>query len=449
MQKNRFDIKHALGSTKEAQELDQDLIEKATKIVIKEMTEFRGTASEMELHNTTLARCAMGDKTAQLHVKAMIKKIIENDYNLARPPVSDKLVEEIYANNYGLGVIDDLYNDKSINEIWVNGWDQVWIEKGGFKYRLKDKKFKSDEDIIRIIRLLLQFDKKDITTQEPMQESRMLDGSRVTVLIPPVSKRPNINIRKFEAFDVSTEKLLEVGTLTQEMADWLTKAVRGRSNALIIGETSSGKTSLLKWLVGLMDPGLRLGTIETNFELKIDEKYPDRNIFSYEEHPELGIYMSDLFKKCLRSSPDIIICGEARGEEADELIRAMRRGHPGSIGTIHTNSPETTIDDVAEMINEDGKRRDPIQLRYRVASALDLIIQIRRFDDTGVRRVTRITEVIANPNTLEYSLNDIFRYEVDPNNPSTGSFKKTGKISDRLKNKLNYFGIPYNELQDM
>ena len=127
----------------------------------------------------------------------------------------------------------------------------------------------------------------------------------------------------------------------------------------------------------------------------------------------------------------------------------MRRGHPGSIGTIHTNSPETTIDDVAEMINEDGKRRDPIQLRYRVASALDLIIQIRRFDDTGVRRVTRITEVIANPNTLEYSLNDIFRYEVDPNNPSTGSFKKTGKISDRLKNKLNYFGIPYNELQDM
>lgn len=448
MEQNRFDINQVIRS-KEKQKLDQSLIDRATEIVIKEMTDFRGTANEIELHNTTLARCAMGDKTAQLHVKAMIKKIIENDYNLAQPPISDQLVEEIYANNYGLGVIDDLYNDKSINEIWVNGWDHIWVEKGGIKYRIKDKKFKNDEDVIRVIRLLLQFDNEEITAKEPMKECRMLDGSRVTVLIPPVSKRPNINIRKFEAFDVTTENLLKVGTVTQEMVDWLSKAVRGRSNILIIGETSSGKTSFLKWLIGLMDPNLRIGTIESNFELKLDEKYPDRNIFSYEEHPELGIYMSDLFKKCLRSSPDVIICGEARGEEADELIRAMRRGHPGSISTIHTNSPETTIDDVAEMINEDGKRRDPIQLRYRVASALDLIIQIRRFDDTGVRRITRITEVLSNPRDYSYSLQDIFRFEVNPDNPSTGTFKKVGNLSESLKKKLNYYGVPYKELEGM
>lgn len=448
MEQNRFDINQVIRS-KEKQKLDQSLIDRATEIVIKEMTDFKGTANEIELHNTTLARCAMGDKTAQLHVKAMIKKIIENDYNLAQPPISDQLVEEIYANNYGLGVIDDLYNDKSINEIWVNGWDHIWVEKGGIKYRIKDKKFKNDEDVIRVIRLLLQFDNEEITAKEPMKECRMLDGSRVTVLIPPVSKRPNINIRKFEAFDVTTENLLKVGTVTQEMVDWLSKAVRGRSNILIIGETSSGKTSFLKWLIGLMDPNLRIGTIESNFELKLDEKYPDRNIFSYEEHPELGIYMSDLFKKCLRSSPDVIICGEARGEEADELIRAMRRGHPGSISTIHTNSPETTIDDVAEMINEDGKRRDPIQLRYRVASALDLIIQIRRFDDTGVRRITRITEVLSNPRDYSYSLQDIFRFEVNPDNPSTGTFKKVGNLSESLKKKLNYYGVPYKELEGM
>ncbi len=448
MEKTRFDINDVIGNRNADLKADQALIDRATKIVLRDMTEYRGTANEMEIHNATLARCAMGDKTAQLHVKAMIKKIIENDHNIAQPPLSDQLVEEIYANNYGLGVIDDLYNDETINEIWVNGWDQVWIEKEGIKYRLKDKKFKNDEDIIRIIRLLLQFDKKDITVQEPMQECRMLDGSRVTVLIPPVSKRPNINIRKFEAFDVSTENLLEKGTVTPEMVDWLSKAVRGRSNMLIIGETSSGKTSFLKWLVSLMDPSLRLGTIETNFELKIDEKYTDRNIFSYEEHPELNITMSDLFKKCLRSSPDIIICGEARGEEADELIRAMRRGHPGSIGTIHTNSPETTIDDVAEMINEDGRRRDPIQLRYRVASALDLIIQIRRFT-TGDRRITRITEVIERPETLDYVLNDIFRYEVDPQNPTKGWFRKVGQLSENMKRKLIYYGVPEKEIQGM
>jgi len=449
-QKNRFDINDVVGGNKNTElKIDQSLLEKATRIVLKEMTEYKGTPKEIEIHNEMLVRCAMGDKNAQLQVKAMIKKIIEKDYELAKPPLSDQLVEEIYANNYGLGVIDDLYNDKSINEIWVNGWDHVWVEKGGFKYRLKDKKFKNDEDIIRIIRLLLQFDRKEINEKKPMEECRMLDGSRVAVLIPPVSKRPNINIRKFEAFDVTTENLIKAGTITQEMVDWLAKAVKGRSNILIIGETSAGKTSFLKWLVGLMDPNLRLGTIETTFELKLDEKYPDRNIFSYEEHPELGITMSDLFKKCLRSSPDIIICGEARGEEADELIRAMRRGHPGSIGTVHSNSPETVIDDVAEMINEDGKRRDPIQLRFRVASALDLIIQIRRFEDTGVRRVTRITEVISDPETLKYSMNDIFRYEVDPKDPSKGWFKKVGKISETLKKKLNFFGVPEKDLQDM
>jgi pilus assembly protein CpaF len=202
-------------------------------------------------------------------------------------------------------------------------------------------------------------------------------------------------------------------------------------------------------MVDLMSPKLRLGTIETNFELKIDEKYPARNVFSYEEHPELGIGMSDLFKKCLRSSPDIIICGEARGVEADELIRAMRRGHPGSIGTIHTNSPETAIDDVAEMINEDGRSRDPVQLRYRVASSLDLIIQIRRFEDTGKRKVTRITEVVPDSLTQQYTLNDIFRYEVDPKNPALGEFVRAGNLSQPLKKKLNYYGLSEDKTKDM
>lgn len=443
-----FDINSFIKPKQSEVQLDQELLKKATDIVLEEMTNFKGTAEEIEEHNRLLARCAMGDKNAQLSVKAMIKKIVEKDYQLAKPPVSDMLVKKIYEDNYGLGAIDDLYNDPTINEIWVNGCEHIWIEKGGIKYRLKDRRFKDDEDVIRIIRLLLQFDKKEVTIQTPMQESRMLDGSRLTVLIPPVGKRPYINIRKFEAFELTTENLIKAGTVTEEMVEWLAKAVRGRANILIIGETGAGKTSFLKWLVGFMPANLRIGTIETNFELKLDEKYPDRNIFSYEEHPELGIYMDDLFKKCLRSSPDVIVCGEARGAEADELIRAMRRGHPGSISTIHTNSPETAIDDLAEMINEDGKRRDPIQLRHRVASAIEIIIQIHRFDD-GTRRVTRITEVITDNDSYKYRMNDIFRYEIDKNNPSIGEFKKVGMLSEKLKKKLNYYGLSYEELKDM
>lgn len=449
MLETRFDINTVSKCPETHQELDESLIKEASEIVVKKMTEIKGSPAELEMHNEILARCAMGDKAAQINVKAMIKKIIEKDHGLAQPPLSDKLVDIIYVNNYGLGAIDDLFHDQSINEIWVNGYDHIWIEKNGIKQRLKEKSFKSDEDIVRVIRLLLQFDKKDITVQHPMQESRMLDGSRITVLIPPVAKRPYINIRKFEAFEVTTENLLKVGTLDEEMVEWLRKAIRGRANVLIIGETGSGKTSFLKWMVDLMNPKLRLGTIETNFELKIDEKYPDRNIFSYEEHPELGINMGELFKKCLRSSPDIIICGEARGAEADELIRAMRRGHPGSVGTIHTNSPETSIDDIAEMINEDGRRRDPVQLRHRVASALDLIIQIRRFEDTGIRRITRVTEVVPNSDTLDYKLNDIFKFEVNPHNPETGTFEKIGRLTEGVKKKLNYYGLPYEDVKDM
>lgn len=447
MIKQEFDINKVLGKAN-PKVLDQKLIEEATKLVLENMTNVKGNLEEIEIQNQLLANCAMGDKNAQLNVKAMIKKIIEKDYRLAQPPLSDELVKKIYEDSYGLGAIDNLYNDKTINEIWVNGYEHVWIEKGGIKYRLKDKRFKNDEDVMRIIRLLLRFDKKDITVQQPMRESRMLDGARITILIPPVAKRPYINIRKFDAFDLTTENLIKAETLNYEMVKWLEKAIKGRANILLIGETGSGKTSLLKWLVGLIDSSLRLGTIETNFELKIDEKYPDRNIFSYEEHLELGITMGDLFKKCLRSSPDIIICGEARGAEADELIRAMRRAHPGSISTVHTNAPETTIDDVAEMINEDGKRRDPMQLRYRVASALDLVIQVHRFSD-GFRKITRITEVIADEKNYSYTFEDIFRYEIDKDNPSVGKFIKAGNITEGLKHKFNYFGLPFNQIKNM
>lgn len=414
------------------QVIDEVFVKHATTAVIRNMIGYKGSSSENDAYNLLLSRCAAGDYNARLTILSLIKKIVEKDCGLAVPPVSDELARIIYVNNYGLGVIDDLVYDKTISEIWVNGAKHVWIEKNGIKTRL-ERSFKDDEDILRVIRLLLHFDKKDITTQSPMRESRLLDGSRLTVIIPPAARFPYINIRKFESFDLSTDALLKEQSLSCEMADWIELIIKGRGNILIIGETSSGKTSLLKWLISLMDSGLRLGVIETNFELKIEDKYPDRNVFSYEERPEIGITMGDLFKKCLRSSPDVIICGEARGSEADELIRAMRRGHPGSIGTIHTNSPETSIDDLVEMINEDGKRRDPILLRHRVASAIDIVIQMHRFEDTGKRKIIRITEVLTNTKDTEHSFSDIFAYNADV------GFFKTGCVSEALKDKLRFF----------
>ena len=420
--------------------ISPEIRDKAIEGVLDKMTHIQGTPEEIAAHNHMLNRCVMGDKIAQKNIKALIEKIISIDLRLLpKGNECEALVQYIYRNNYGLGPIDDLVNDPSINEVWVNSYDHIWIEKGGVKTRIKSE-FKSDEDIMRIIRLLLNFNKMDISIQEPIREARMLDGSRITILIPPVAKHPCINIRKFDAFEVTTENLIKAGTISEEMVPWITNMIAGRSNIMIIGETGSGKTSFLKWLVGLMNPKLRLGTIETNFELKIDEKYPERNIFSYEQHEELGITMNHIFKECLRSSPDIIICGEARGEEADELIKAMRRGHEGSIGTIHTNSPETCVPDIHEMINEDGQARDVATNCHRIASALNFIVQIRRFDD-GTRRVTRIVEVTSDDKTLDYKLNDIFVFKQDEEDANKGAFVKVGKIHKQTIDKLVRFGV--------
>lgn len=420
---------------------EPDPVGELAQRVVRMITEFNGSEEERAVHNERLASCVLGLKEAQDYVKAMIRDC------LSRLGVEsdrlDELTKEIYDRHYGLGPIEDLAQDPTISEIWVNGAEHVWIERNGRKYRVP-RQFPNDDEVLRVIRRILQFDHQEVTRQKPIAESRMADGSRVTVIIPDVAKRPYINIRKFQSFYPTEENLLKVGTITQDMVDFLRVAVKGRSNILIIGETGSGKTSFLQYLVSLMDPNLRLGTIETKFELKLDEQFPDRNIFCYETKDEFGISMENLFKVVLRSSPDIIIVGEARGQEASDMINAMRRGHRGSVGTAHTNSPETAIDDLADMINQDGKRRDPLQLRHRIATAIDLIIQIHRFEDTGDRRVVRISEIVADRDSLDYTISDIFRYEVPED--GSGYFCRVGEVSEELKKKWVMFGVTQRDL---
>lgn len=433
----KFDINNVSRIMKESDEENflSGLYYQAEEYVIKQMTDFNGSPDEKQEHNRILNACIMGDKGAQKQVKAMIKKFITESCII---PVNyiEKITQQIYIEKYGLGAIDDLIYDTTINEIWVNGKDHIWIDRGGLKKRLP-RKYKSNDDVMRIIRHILQFDQKEVTLQNPMAESRMLDGSRITVSIPPIAKTPYINIRKFDSFELTTENLIKKGTLNSEMVDWIAKAIKGRSNILIIGECGSGKTSLLNWLTQFINPSLRIGTIETNFELKLDEKFPERNIFCFEEHPELGIYLVDLFKLILRCSPDIIIVGESRSFEAIEMIKAMRRAHPGSMSTAHTNSAETAIDDIATMINEDGKTRDPNSLRYMIANALDVIIQINRDEETGIRRITRITEVVDDANTYSFKFNDIFLYKKNSENLSIGSFEKVNSITSQYAEKLS------------
>lgn len=442
-----FNINNLLNENKKKEtNITKEIYDKAEKCVKDRVINQKGSNVESEKYNEILAKCILGDIPSIRQMKEFIRQYLIESKEYSNEEI-DLLIHPIYVNNFGLGAIDDLVKDNSINEIWVNGYDHVWIEKGGIKRRL-NVRFKNDDEVIRVMRQMLQFDRKEINVAKPIAESKLLDGSRITFAIPPASSRPVINIRKFEAFDVNEENILETKTVSKEQLEFLKTIIKGRANILVIGETGSGKTSFLKFLCDYMNPKLRIGTVESNFELKLTKKYPERNIFEYESHEELGIDLGMLFRLCLRSSPDIIILGEARGsEEAEALINSMRRGHPGSIGTIHTNSADTAIDDLVEMIMEDGRKRDASMLKNRVVNAIDFIIQMHRLD-SGERKLIKVTEVVPIQDDKvfgKYELNDIWNY-----NKKQQDFIRVGKIKNNsLRKKLEFFGVSSDALKDI
>lgn len=431
--------------------IDVDKYKEITERVIDVLTNPKGTIEERQKHNETLSRCAKGDTMAKRQIKATIVKILSEE-KLIDATLLSSIAEQIYKDNYGLSVIEELYNDPSISEIWVNGYDNIWIDRNGIKTKIPNT-FKSDEDVKRVINLMIRFDKKNISPTNPRVECRMADGSRLTCMIPPTASRPYINIRKFSSFKISTENYIKSKTFTEDIAKYLQLLVKGRANIIISGETNSGKTTLLKYLIDYIDPKYRIGTIETHFELKLDEAYPQRNIVCFEAHRDepVNVSMKDLFVSMLRFSPDIIIIGEARSTEAEEMIKAMRRGHQGSIGTIHSSSPELAIADIMDMINEDGKTRNSEMLLKKVTNAIDIIIQMRRFED-GSRKITKISEIWATPESdidFEYKIKDLWEWIVDYNHPDKGYFKKVGSISKTLEEKLHYYGLKYDETKKL
>ena len=417
--------------------IDKEEYEKIEKRVKDEITAQRGRGTKGNEYNEIISKAILGNENFKLQLKAIIKQYIKEFYPNFAEEEAVILANKIYINNYGLGAIEDLVEDKSINEIWVNGYDKIWIEKNGSKIRLNDRKFKNNDDVLRVMRQMLQYDKKEINRAHPTVESKLMDGSRVTLIIQPVSPVPYINIRKYQAFEVSEESMITSGTSCKEQLEDLKTLVKGRANMLIIGETGSGKSSLLKHLYSYTNPNLRTGVIETDFELKLTQKYPERNIFEYEEHEELGVTLPDLFPLCLRSSPDIIYVGEVREPlTAELLIKAMRRGHPGSMSSFHTNDADTAIDDIMDLILEDGKKRNPLILKDMITKAVDIIIHIHKCEDK-VRRIMEIVEVTPKGN------NTLWLY-------SNNKFNKLNNIEDeKLLNKMRLYGVSKEEIDKL
>lgn len=413
-------------------------LDRIADLVKQRMSE---TGDDMQNQLFRLARA--GDKTSSISVRHRIWNVVRDERIVVSGMSPEVLVQEIFKRNWGLGPVQEIYDDPQVNEVWVNGAGEnnVWMERQG--QRMKANIAFPDEDAIREVQQrLLSMENQELNQTNPIVESKMLDGTRVTLTCPPETSQRTITLRKHNTIEMTEDDYISYGTLDRESSEVLQQLVKGRANILLIGSTSSGKTSMLKWLAQFIRPNLRIGVLEGTYELALDQFLEDRNVICFEEQPRLGRTLIKQFHTMLRESPDIIILGEARGEEADQMIKTFRRGHPGSLGTIHSNSPEAAIQDLSDMIMEDGRNWDQHSLYLRVARSIDIVVQLHQEPETGIRRLWRVAEVYCPELAEDVRFNDIIKF-----NTTTETWQVTpNNVSDSLNEKLKLQGVSLKEV---
>jgi pilus assembly protein CpaF len=321
-----------------------------------------------------------------------------------------RLFEQIAAEILGLGPLQPLLEDESITEIMVNGAKNIYIEKAGKIHRMPIT-FESDEHVMRIIDRIVAPLGRRIDESSPYVDARLDDGSRVNAIIPPISLvGPVLTIRKFPETPITLEQLVEYGTLTEDIIEFVRACVVARLNIIISGGTGSGKTTLLNVLSQFIPSDERIVTIENAAELQLRQEH----VVTLESRPPniegLGeITIRQLVINSLRMRPDRIIVGEIRDEAALDMLQAMNTGHDGSMTTAHSNSPRDSLARIETMVMMAGMNLPVRAIREQVASAIDLIIHQERMRD-GDRKVVQITEVSGMEGDV-ITMTDIFVFE--------------------------------------
>lgn len=358
-----------------------------------------------------------------------LKQRLEEVYTQTKVSLPEDIRKQIFHDILdeltGFGPIQPLLDDPDISEVMVNGPKKVFIEKGG-KLTKSAVTFDDDDHVLRVIdRIILPLGRR-VDADTPTVDARLPDGSRVNAVIRPVSiDGPCITIRKFKKDKLSIQQLIDYGSLTPNMAEFIRACVLAHLNIVISGGTGSGKTTLLNVLSGFIPEEERIVTIEDAAELQLQQDHVLRMETKVPNIDGKGaVTIRDLVRNSLRMRPDRIVVGECRGGEALDMLQAMNTGHDGSLTTLHANTPRDALSRLETMVLMSGMDLPLKVVRQQISSAVDLIIQQTRLKD-GSRKVTAITEVVGMEGDTVV-LTDIFKFE------QTG-IGEHGKIKGELK----------------
>ena len=349
----------------------------------------------------------------------------------------ERLLDDVFFEIVGLGPLEPLLADTTVDDIIVNGPNRVYVERSGILEKVTTR-FRDDAHLMNIIQRIVSPIGRRVDEASPFVDARLKDGSRVNIVIPPIAlDGATVSIRKFKRIPLKVHDLVRTGTISQEMVDYLAAAVRSRLNVLISGGTGSGKTTMLNAMSSFIDPNHRIVTIEDAAELQLQQDHVVRLETRPPNYEGKGaITQRDLVRNALRMRPDRIIVGEVRGTECFDMLQAMNTGHDGSMTTVHANTARDALGRLEQMVTMLGGDLPLRTIRAQIAAGINIVVQLSRLSD-GRRRVMSISEITGMENDI-VTMQDIFVFKRRGKSESgevLGDFVMTGirsRIADQL-----------------
>jgi pilus assembly protein CpaF len=384
----------------------------------------------------------LDSENAREEIRDIVNEIIAIKNVVLSISEQEDLLDDICNDVLGYGPLEPLLARDDIADIMVNGATRTFIEVSG-KIQLTNVRFRDNAQLMNICQRIVSQVGRRVDEASPICDARLLDGSRVNVIAPPLAiDGPALTIRKFKKDKLTLDQLCRFGSISPEGSEILKIIGRVRCNVLISGGTGSGKTTLLNCMTNYIDLDERVITCEDAAELQLQQPH----VVRLETRPpnlegQGAVTMRDLVKNCLRMRPERIIVGEVRGPEAFDLLQAMNTGHDGSMGTLHANSPREALSRLESMITMGGYALPPRTIREMIVSSVDVIVQAARLRD-GSRRITHVTEVMGLEGDVVIT-QDLFLYDIvgeDANGKLKGRHRSTGIGRPRFWDRARYFG---------